>query len=120
MFCATITVTDHTAAAQNLFTLLSKGSQTGYTVSPAAGIITNLTMIASASYLSIQASPSNSGITLYKGDENTANDGSRQAKELQNGDVDVSQAYPYSVNLQEIYMRASADGGKFNVEIHYS
>lgn len=117
---ATITVADYTKPAQNLFNLLSQGNLTGYTVVPTTGIMPALTAIANVSYLSIQASYKNGSIVLYKGDENTANDGSRQGKEMLAGDTDVSQAYPYSVNLNEIFVRASANGGVFNVEIHFA
>jgi hypothetical protein len=115
---ATITITDITQPAQNLFTLLSKGSMPGYTVVPNGGIITPMTLIGGVSYLSVQASLSNSAI-VYKGDEKTANDGSRQGKEMPAGSADVIQGLPTSVNLQEIYLRASANGAKINVEIHY-
>ena len=56
MFSATITISDITQLPQNLFTLLTKGSQPGYTVAPAAGNTPAMAMIAGVSYLSIQAS----------------------------------------------------------------
>lgn len=120
MTTATITVIDYTQPAQSLFTLLSQGSKPGYTVVPTGGIAPALTMIGDVSYLSIQASYGNSGQVVYKGDENTQNDGTRQGKELRAGDTDVMQAYPKSVNLNEVYLRASANGAIVNVEIHYS
>lgn len=120
MFAATITITDITQPGRSLYDLLTTGSGTGYTVSPAAGIKREISMVGGVSYLSLQASYLNGAAIVFKGDENTATDGSRQAKEMAAGDTDVSQAYPYSVNLQEIYLRASANNAKINVEIHYS
>jgi hypothetical protein len=123
MFAVTITITDRTQTPQNLYTLITKGSQTGYTVAPAAGIApSNLTQSQTGcvSYLSIQASYKNGGTTVYKGDENVKNDGSRQAKELNAGDTDVQQAYSYSTNLNEIYLTASANAAVVNVEFHYA
>jgi|SRR5271157_984135 len=117
---ATITVADYTKPAQNLFNLLSQGNLTGYTVVPSGGVMPALTAIASVSYLSIQASYKNGSVVIYKGDENTANDGTRQGKEMLAGDTDVGQAYPYTVNLNEIFIRASANGGIVNVEIHFA
>ena len=115
---ATITLTDYTAAAQSLLTLLGKGSQTGYTVAPAAGS-GELQTPGQCVYLSIQSSPSNGATVVYKGDSSTANDGSRQAKELLAGDVDVMQAAPYVVHLGEVFIRASANNAKVNVEVRY-
>lgn len=120
MFSATIVISDITQPAQNLFTLLTKGSQPGYTVAPAAGNTPAISMIGSVAYLSLQASYTNGAAIVYKGDENTKTDGSRQAKEMLAGDTDVQQAYSYSTNLNEIYLRASANGARINVEYHYA
>src|SRR5208282_2095486 len=116
----TITISDITKPAQSLAALLSQGSLPGYTVAPPGGIIPALTLINGVSYLSCQASYTNGTQTVYKGDENTKTDGTRQGKEMEAGDTDVQQAYPYTVNLNEIYLRASANGAVVNVEIHYS
>lgn len=136
MQCATITVTDITQKPQNLMTLLSQGNQPGYTVVPAGGISGKTTggglagdsalpatvgMIGSVSYLSIQASVTNSGgQTIYKGDENVATNGSCQGKELAAGTIDAIQGMERAVNLAEVYVTASANGAKFNVEWHYA
>ena len=120
MFAATITITDITQPGRSLYHLLTTGSGAGYTVAPSDGINEEISMVGGVSYLSIQASYGNGQTIIYKGDERVANDGSRQAKEMAAGDTDVSQAYPNSVNLREIYVRASVNGGKFNVECHYS
>src|SRR6267154_598435 len=120
MNCATITITDITKPAQSLYTLLSVGSQPGYTVSPAGGIFPAISIIGSVSYLSVQASPTNSTQTVYKGDENTKTDGSLQGKEMAAGSTDVIQAYPHQVDLNTTFLRASANGAKINVEVHYS
>jgi hypothetical protein len=123
MFAATITITDITKPVQNLYTLLSQGSQPGYTVAPAAGFQpSNLTQsqVSAVAYLSVQASYLNAGTIVYKGDENVKSDGSRQSKELAAGDTDVQQAYSYSTYLYEIYLSASANGARINVEIHYA
>lgn len=114
----TITVTDITKPVQSIGTLASKGSQPGYTVAPAIGVTTAISAIFSVSYLSIQASYTNGATIGYKGDSNVKTDGSLQAKELLAGDTDVQQAFQYSTNINEIYLTASANGEKFNVEYH--
>lgn len=118
MNSATITVTDITKTPRNLSDLLSNGSGGGYTVVPAKGIFTPLTITATVSYLSIQASYTNGGTIVYKGDENVKNNGTRQGKELLAGDTDVQQASPYIVNLNEVFLMASANGAIINVEVH--
>jgi hypothetical protein len=120
MKCATITITDNTKPAQSLYTLLSQGSQPGYTVSPAAGIALPLNLLAMVSYISIQASVQNSSSYIYVGDENVHNDGTQQGKELAAGIVSTISAYPLYANLNEIYVRANANSVKINVEIHTS
>ena len=112
----TVTITDHTKPARNLYDLATNGSGTGYTV---VGGLSPLNIGASVCYLSIQASYGNSSTIIYKGNASVANDGSAQEKEMQAGDVDVQQAVQFSVSLNEIYVRASADNGKFNVESHH-
>lgn len=116
---ATITITDRTQPVQSLFNLMAKGSLPGYTVAPAGGLFP-LTMLGGVSYLSIQASPRNGGTVIYVGDENVKNDGSRQGKEMQAGDVDVHQAHDYTCHLGEIYLTASANNAIFSVEVHYT
>ncbi len=120
MNSCTITVTDITKTPRNLYDLLSNGSGNGYTVAPTKGIFAPLTIIGSVAYLSIQASYNNGSTIIYKGDESVANNGTRQAKELKAGDTDVQQAYSYSVNLNEVFLTASANGGVVNVEVHYA
>jgi hypothetical protein len=113
----TVTIADHTATGQSLYTLLSKGSQTGYTCAPATGIAPSLTLPANVSFLTVQASKGNSTNIVYVGDENCANDGSRQARELGAGDVYQIAAEPNLANLRQIYVRGGADSVKFNIEI---
>jgi hypothetical protein len=120
MNSATITVTDITQTPRNLSDLLQNGSGKGYTVVPSSGIFKPLTIINAVAYLSIQASYTNGGTIVYKGDEDVKTDGSRQAKELHAGDTDVQQAYSYSVYLGEVYLTASANGAIINVEVHYA
>ena len=117
---ATITVTDITKTPRSLQDILSKGSGGGYTVVPSAGSTVALSFIAGCSYLSVQASYKNGAAIVYKGDDNVKTDGSRQSKELSAGDTDVQQAYPYSVNLNEIFLTASANNAVINVEVHYA
>jgi hypothetical protein len=117
----TITITDITQPAQNLYTLITKGSQTGYTVkpaSPAASVA--ITEISEVSYLSIQASKTNGSKIVYKGDQGTANDGTQQGLELAAGDTNIMQMYPRVVYLQQIYLRANTNGAIANVEFHHS
>src|ERR1700734_1494143 len=115
---ATITITDNTKTPQSLYNLLTQPNLPGYTVVPSPPSSPNVpTLTASVCYLSIQASYTNSA-TIYKGDSGVKTDGTRQAKEMFPGDVDVQQAVQYSVNLNEIYITASANGGKVNVEVH--
>lgn len=116
---ATITITDVTQKPQNLYDLLTKPNLPGYTVVPAPATNPNVaTLVASVTYLSLQASYANSSQTVYKGDSGVKNDGTRQSKELLAGDTDVQQAVQYSVNLNLIYVTASANGAKINVESH--
>ena len=115
----TVTITDHTAAGRSIADLVQNGSGTGYTVAPTKKF--PLLMASKVSYLSIQASAANGASTvIYKGDENTANDGSCQGKELAPGVIDVIQGIEIAVHLGEVYCRASADSLKFNVEIHWA
>ena len=119
MASATITITDITKPPQNLYDLLTLPNLPGYTVSPAPVANPNVpTLTASVTYLSLQASYLNTTQTVYKGDSGVKTDGSRQSKELIAGDTDVQQAVQYSVNLRLIYITASANGAKVNVESH--
>lgn len=120
MNSATITVTDITQKPRSLSDLLQNGSGAGYTVAPTGGIFKPINAINAVAYLSIQASYTNGGTTVYKGDEDVKTDGSRQAKELKPGDTDVQQAYSYSVHLGEIFLTANANGAIINVEVHYA
>lgn len=116
---ATITITDVTQKPQNLYDLMTKPNLPGYSVVPAPAANPNVPILtASVNYLSIQASYTNTSQIVYKGDQGVKNDGSRQAKELLAGDTDVQQAVQYSVNLNLIYVTASANGAKVNVESH--
>src|SRR5271169_7217402 len=119
MSIATVTITDITQTPQSLFSLLTKGTQAGYTVAPAGGVTPSLTLIAGVIYMSIQASYTNGGAIVYRGDANVKTDGSRQAKELLAGDTDVMQLYPIVINLNQIYITASANGAKVNIEAHH-
>jgi len=121
MACVTITITDTTQPAQNLLTLLQKGSAPGYTVqsSGQGSLGASLSTIGEVSYLSIQSSPRNSN-TVYKGDENVKNNGTWQGKEMQPGDVDVQQGYPRAIYLGEVFLAAAANGAIINVEYHLS
>jgi hypothetical protein len=76
-------------------------------------------LIASVTYLSIQASYTNAGTIVYKGNAGVKTDGTCQAKELAAGDTDVQQAPDYSTNLNDIYITASANGAVVNVEVHH-
>jgi len=117
----TVTITDITQAAQNLWTLDTKGSQTGYTVNPPSPVaIKPASEIADVAYLSIQASKTNGAKIVYKGDQGVANDGSRQSLELAAGDTNIMQMYPRVANLQQIYLRANTNGAIINVEFHHS
>lgn len=119
MAVATITITDVTQPPQSIYNLLTKQNLAGYTVVPIPPSTPAVpTLTASVCYLSLQASYGNTTQTVYKGDSGVKTDGSRQAKEMLAGDTDVQQAVQYSVNLNEIYITASANGAKVNVESH--
>jgi hypothetical protein len=120
MTSATVTITNINATPRNLFDLLTNGTGNGYTVVPATGPFLPINGIAGVSYCSVQSSYTNGGVTVYKGDEKVANNGTRQSKEMQPGDTDVMQASMYSVNLNEIFLMASANGAIINVEVHYT
>jgi hypothetical protein len=117
----TVTISDKTQPAQSIYTLATKGSQTGYTVNPPTPpAIKAVTEIQDVSFLQIQASKTNGSGIVYKGDQGVANDGSRQSREMAAGDVDTMQAYPRVVYLQEIYLRTNTNGAIINVEYHHS
>jgi hypothetical protein len=121
MACATITVTDITKTPQNLATLLAGGTlPSGYSIVPTKGIAPPALIGSTVAYLSIQADPSNGGTNVYKGDENVANNDSCQGKVLTAGATDVQQMYPMTVNLNEIYLTASANNAKINIEVHWA
>ena len=115
----TVTITDFTVAGRSVFDLLKNGSGSGYTVLPANRNLP-ISALARVSYLSVQASTGNSTTVVYKGDENTANDGTCQGKEIAAGAVDVEQARENAVHLGEIYLRANGNNAKINIEIHYA
>ncbi len=132
MPCATITVTDITKTPQSLQALLGQSMQpqanpSGNTLTGVAGysvIVSGaghgFALQSGVSYLSIQFSNKNSGMKGYVGDEGVKTDGTFQGKELLPGDVDVHQAYSYSVHLGEIFLAADTNNAVFNVEIHYA
>ena len=115
----TVTIATHTAAAVDLATLLVSGSQTGYTVAPAGGYGGGTSYTGRIpkqwSRRTIQASNGNGSAVLYVGDADTKTDGSRQGLELLAGDSDTRENDDNRVGLQGVYVRASADGAKFNV-----
>ncbi len=111
----TVTISDHTKPARSIYDLAVNGSGNGYTVT---GSLPALSPAASVCYLSIQAAVGNSSTIVYKGGSDVKNDGTRQAKALAAGNVDVQQAVQYSVNLNQIYLAASGDGAVVNVEWH--
>lgn len=118
----TVTITDITQKPQSIYNLITLPSTSlpGYTVVPSAPANPNVaTLIASVNYLSLQASYTNAGGIVYKGDQGVKTDGSRQSKELAAGDTDVQQAYSYSTNLNQIYLTANTNGMKVNVEYHH-
>jgi hypothetical protein len=118
MFSITITITDHTAAAQSLYTLLSQGSQTGYTVAPSAGY---KNLHGCCRRWELQADPANGAGKGFVGDAFTANDGSRQGRVLQAGDLMFSQdSEKNDLDLTARYLRADTDGAKFNLCVEYA
>lgn len=119
MPCATITFTDITQPALDLFTLLTAASTPGYTVT--GGQQQAMTVLSRVSYLSIQASPRNANSQyVYKGDRDTGNAGTRQGKELAAGIIDTIQGIENAAYLNQIYLRASQNGLIANVEWYYS
>lgn len=118
MPCATITFTDITQPALDLYTLLTATSTPGYSVN---GQVQALTTLSRVSYLSVQASPTNaSNQYVYKGASDTGNSGSKQGKELSPGTIDVIQGIENAAYLNQIYLRASQNNLKANVEWYYS
>ncbi len=132
MPCATITVTDKTKTPASLQTLLGQSMQpqanpSGNTLTGVAGYSVVVTgagrgfeLQSAVAYLSIQFSVQNSGMIGYIGDENVANNGTQQGKELLPGDVDVHQAYSYSVHLGEVFITANTNNAIFSIEWHYA
>jgi len=113
----TITITDTTQAVQNLYTLaFTSPAPTGYTV-VLNDVSASLPGIATLDYLAISASYSNGGNIGYVGGSKTKADGSNQARELAAGDVlQYQKGYSPTISLQSIYLSASANTTKFNVE----
>jgi len=119
MPCATITFTDITQPALDLFTLLTASTTPGYSV--AGGQLDTKTLLSRVSYLSIQASPSNaSNQNVLKGDKDTGSAGTRQGKELAPGIIDTIQGIENAGFLNQIYLRATQNALKANVEWYYS
>lgn len=117
---ATITFTDITQPALDLWTLLTSASTPGYTVVQPAKPST-LSAFGRVSYLSIQASPRNAGSQyVYKGGPDMASDGSKQGKELAAGIIDVMQGIYDEAHLSQIYLRASQNNLIANVEWYYA
>lgn len=117
----TVTITDRTQTPRNLADLWVNGSGGGYTVVGNRGLVNPAPAALSVGYLSIQASYGNSSTIVYEGDENVKNDGSRQAFEMANGDTDVSQMPGQTcINMNEIYITASANNAKINVRFRYA
>jgi hypothetical protein len=122
MPCMTVQI-NNIAHNFDLYTLLFKGSQFGYTCSPPNGINPNDpvgTVSAMASYLSIQADPGNTAATyIYVGDANLANNGTCQGKSLGPGVIDVREADFNALHLRDIYVAGSATGVRFSIEVHF-
>jgi len=119
---ATITFTDITQPALDLYTLLTAASTPGYTVAQSQNNKQpTISTVARVSYLSVQASPRNAGSQyVYKGGPDLANDGSKQGKELAAGIIDVMQGIHDEAHLSQIYLRASQNGLIANVEWYYA
>jgi len=130
--CATVTVTDITQKPRSIWDLLINGSGAGYTVAPSStggqnpsgplGAFQNIQFIGGFSYLSIQASPGNAnGQNILVGDEGLVNSGAQQGKELTPGTIDVHQSSGnLSVHAQELYITATQNNLKANLEWHYA
>jgi len=127
MACATVTITDITQPVQSLFTLLGEAMQpsatglAGYTVrrwssQPTLQSGAGFAMLGSVVYVSVQASPSNGAAIVYKGDAQVRTDATLQGKEMAAGDTDVMQANAQVAHLAEIFITASANGAKVNLE----
>lgn len=121
MIAATITITDITKTPLSLAQLLQAGATTtGYTV-VVNGNGSNLgtpSIFTTCSYLSIQASNGNTTTVIYIGGPTVKTDGSVQSRELLKGETVTYQPSQLSINLQELYLTASANTGKVNIEAH--
>jgi hypothetical protein len=110
----TVTISDHTAPAQDIATLFKKGSQTGYTVAPATGYPGQL-IPTTFGYVSIQAGVGNGSGKIFVGDANTANDGSQQGLVLAAGNGWDRDLESNRVVAQGLYVRTDTDDSTFNV-----
>lgn len=121
MPCMQITITATTGTPVDLYTLLMKGTNGIYTCSPAAGINPSDPIGSAsghASYLSIQADPTNTSTTyIYKGDSRVSS--SCYGKSLLPGVIDVQESDYNAVHLKEIYLWASTASLKVNIEAHF-
>lgn len=113
MYSITVTITDKTAAAQSLYALLTEGSKTGYTVAPAEGYPESANVDLARVW--VQADPGNAAAKILLGDANTANDGSRQARVLEAGDI-----FPLAgeqIYLKNWYARCDTNSTIFNLGV---
>jgi hypothetical protein len=108
---ATVTISDHTKPARSLYDLLSNGSANGYTV--VGGFSGDVSVFGAVAYRSIQVDSGSAG-SVYVGDANIANDGSRQGLIISAGDVWDRDNATDCESLQNLFVRASADNTVFN------
>lgn len=109
---ATVTVTDHTKPAQSLYALLTGATVAGYSVVGGfSGDVSGFGMVA---YRSVQYV---SGGSVYIGDSQIANDGTRQGITLASGALTGwDRDNPVEcASLQNLFVRASADSTVFNI-----
>lgn len=120
MPCMSITI-NSPATAIDLYTLLMKGSASGYVCNPVTGINPNDpigTVSGHCSYLSIQADPSNAAASLiYVGDSRVS--ATCKGKALGVGVIDERSADFNVSHLREIFLLASAAGLIANIEVHF-
>lgn len=112
---ATVTVTDHTKPARSLYDLLANGTANGYTV--VGGLSGDVSVFGMVACRLIQGDTNNGAGKIYVGDSQIANDGSRQGVTLAPGDVWQRDNPVDCASLQNLFIRASADGAKFNAMV---
>jgi hypothetical protein len=113
MASLTATITNIASGPFNVLTLFNGTTPAGITLSPA----TPPRAPKIAAHLSIQSDPSNSGVTVYTGDQNLPATGTAYGEKLAAGAVDLREPVGGTA-LTGVYINASANGAVVNINAY--